>query len=272
MTPFEEHYRGLRAVAYRDLVSFFRGRVAILNAVLGPLGLLAFIGVGLNPVVDSAAVGTSFLIFVYPGMIAMSSGSIALFGGLQIFWDRQFGYLRTMLVAPVSRVGILGGKIGAATVIGLIQASAMLALAPLVGVSLTGWVVPALLAYVVLFAITLGSLGVLIGVRIRNPQSAQIVGILTFPLTFMSGTIYQVNAAPTWLAVLTKINPVTYPIAGIREVMLSRTDPEQASAVLEPYAVHVFGYRMGAWENALVAAGFAVVLLAAATWSFSRQE
>ena len=93
-----------------------------------------------------------------------------------------------------------------------------------------------------------------------------------FPVTFMSGMFFPVNSVPTWLEVLTKNNPVTYPVAGVRGVMLSRIDPNQATEILEPSAVHVFGYRMGARENALIAAGFGAVLLAAATWSFSRQK
>ncbi len=269
---FAEHYRGLFAVAYRDLISFSRGRVAVFSSLILPLGFLVFIGIGLDDVVDPSAVGASYLKFVYPGMIAMALSQTALFGGAQIFWDRQYGYLKMMLAAPVSRLGIIGGKITAVTVISLFQVAAMLVVAPFIGVSVTGWVIPALFLYLVLFSVAVGSLGVLIGVRIRSPQSAQMVGVVTFPLTFMSGMFFPVNSVPTWLEVLAKINPLTYPVAGIREVLLSRTDPDVSTAVLEPFAVHVFGYRMGAWENALVAAGFGVVLLAAATWSFSRQE
>ncbi len=71
---------------------------------------------------------------------------------------------------------------------------------------------------------------------------------------------------------LTKINPVTYPVAEVREVMLSRTDPNQATEIIEPFAMHIFGYRMGPWEDVLVTAWFGAVLLVAATWSVSHQE
>ncbi len=233
--------------------------------------MLVFIGFGLNRTVDSDELGTSFLKFIYPGMIAMVVSQTCLQSAIHIFWDRHYGYLKAVLVAPVGRSGIVVGKIIGAASVSAFQVVVVLAFAPAVGISLKGWVLLEMAGVLLLFAFAMGSLGVLIGVRLRSVQSASLAGVVLFPLTFISGMFFPINNVPTWLGVLSKVNPISYPVAGIRQAISPAAyGGEEVDGFIGAVGLEVFGHEMALWENSIVTLGLGLALFTLALFSFRR--
>ncbi len=180
--------RGTWVIAYRELLRFFTERTRMFSSFLMPLVFLAIFGAGFSRIVGNVAPGVDFIQFVYPGIIAQTVLQSSIMSGISIVWDREFGFLKEILVAPIGRSGIVLGKAAGSAVIAIMQGLIMLILAPLVGVSLTPLTVLMLIPVLVLIAISLSGLGVLIASRMRSQQSFQIVmQIVIFPLMFLSG-------------------------------------------------------------------------------------
>ena len=169
-------------------------------------------------------------------------------------------------MAPISRASVAVGKtLGAATV-ALFQGILILLFAPLIGVSLSVWTLLALLPLMFLLAASMGSLGVLLATRIRSMEAFQAVTqMLMFPMVFLSGVFFPVQGLPAWMNVLVKLNPATYGIAPIRQVMLGAS-PDS------PFSVSVLGHTMSLWENVTVMAAFGIAMTLLAMWSFGNQE
>jgi len=241
-----------------------------------PLMFLIIFGAGFNRMIGSMAPGVDFIQFMYPGIIAMTALNNSLQSGLSIVWDREFGFLKEVLVAPLSRIGIVLGKTIGTAVISLGQGFIMLALAPIIGVTVNGMIVLKLIPILIIVSIMISSLGILIASRMRSQQGFQmIIMILIMPLIFLSGVFFPVNNVPVWLEVISKINPLTYGVDAIRQVFLSGTlpatgDPIKVGSI--PIGVTVLGHNMTVLEDTLVVAVLGAVLLLMAVWSFSRQE
>jgi len=186
--------------------------------------------------------------------------------GISVVWDREFGFLKEVLVAPISRVSVaLGKTLGAATV-ALPRGIIIMLFAPLIGVSFSVWTVLALLPLMFLLAISIGSLGILLATRIRSMEAFQVVmQMLLFPMIFLSGAFFPVDGLPAWMNVLVKINPATYGIAAMRQVVLG-------TAPGSPIGINLFGHTMSLWNNVTVLAVFGTVMILLAMWSFSNQE
>ena len=139
-------------------------------------------------------------------------------------------------------------------------------LAPAIGLSFSLWTVLALLPLMALLGISIGSLGILLATRIRSMEAFQAVTqMLLFPMVFLSGVFFPVQNLPSWMNFLVKVNPVTYGIAPIRQIVLG--------AVAEPsYGISIFGHAMSIWNNITVLACFGIAMIAMAMWSFSSQE
>ena len=186
--------------------------------------------------------------------------------GMSVVWDREFGFLKEVLVAPISRASVAVGKtLGAATV-ALLQGMLILLFAPLIGVSLSLWTVLATLPLMFLLAVSMGSLGILLATRIRSMEAFQaVMQMLMFPMMFLSGVFFPVQGLPAWMNVLVKINPATYGIAPIRQVMLG-TLPDS------PFSISLLGHTMSLWDNVTVMAAFGVAMILLSMWSFGNQE
>jgi len=200
---------------------------------------------------------------MFPGIIGMTVLMTSFMAGMSVVWDREFGFLKEVLVAPISRASVAVGKtLGAATV-ALLQGMLILAFAPVIGVSISVWTVLALLPLMFLLAASLGSLGILLATRIRSMEAFQMVTqMLMFPMVFLSGVFFPLQGLPTWMNVLVKINPVTYGIDPIRQVVLGGSS----------FGITLLGHTMSLWENVAVLAVFGVAMLLLAMWSFSHQE
>lgn len=210
--------------------------------------------------------GIDFVQFMYPGIMGMSVLMGSFMSGVSIVWDREFGFLKEVLVAPISRISVaLGRTLGSATV-ATIQGIIILVLAPIIGVSISVWTVLALLPLMFLLAASMGSMGILLASRIKSTEAFQaIMQMLMFPMIFLSGVFFPMQDLPGWMSVIVKINPASYGIATIREVVLD-TSPDS------PFNIILFGHIMTIWDNIAVLAVFGFIMIILAMWSFGRQD
>lgn len=259
-----EIWRGTWVVAYREVLRFVNERSRIISSLAFPLLFLVIFGAGFGRVIGPLAPDVDFIQFMYPGIVAMTVLTSSLFAGVSVVWDREFGFLREILVAPIGRSGIVLGKAIGATLSGLLQVLLMLVLAPLLGLSLTPQIVIGLVPLVVILALGLSGLGILIASFMTSQQGFQLVmQLLIFPLIFLAGVFFPVNDVPLWLEVASKLNPLTYGVDAIRQLFLG------ADAGL---GVVVLGHTMTILEEVLVVGVLGAVLLAGAVVAFSRQE
>ncbi|MGH2488603.1 MAG: ABC transporter permease [Candidatus Limnocylindria bacterium] len=261
-----EIFRGTWVVSYRELLRFVNERSRLVGSFAQPLIFLVIFGAGFGNLIGAVAPGVDFIQFMYPGIIAMGVLTTALFAGVSVVWDREFGFLRELLVAPLGRTGIVLGKALGACVVGLLQVSLMLLIAPIVGVRVEVSTVLRLIPIVFVLSIALSGLGLLVASFMRSQQGFQLlIQLLIFPLIFLAGVFFPINQAPDWLQVVSKFNPLTYGVDAIRQVFLG----SEAGAQL---GVTVFGHTMALLEEVALMSAFAVILLSLAAWAFNRQE
>ena len=256
-------FRSIWVIAYRELVRFVQDKPRMFSSLSMPIIFLLIFGAGFGRLIGQMMPGVDYIQFMYPGILAMTVLMTSIMSGISIVWDREFGFLKEVLVSPLSRSGVLIGKAVGAATIAIIQGAIMLVLAPVVNVPINPGTVLALLPLLLILSLSLSGLGLLIGARMRSQQGFQIVmQLVIFPMMFLSGIFFPVSGVATWLAVLSKLNPVTYGIDAIRQVFLGT----------EVAGVTVFGHTMGIVDSAIVVAMVGVVLLTTALWVFNRQE
>jgi ABC-2 type transport system permease protein len=256
-------FRSIWVIAYRELVRFVQDKPRMFSSFSMPIIFLLIFGAGFGRLIGQMMPGVDYIQFMYPGILAMTVLMTSIMSGISIVWDREFGFLKEVLVSPLSRSGVLIGKAVGAATIAIIQGAIMLVLAPIVNVPINLGTVLALLPLLLILSLSLSGLGLLIGARMRSQQGFQIVmQLVIFPMMFLSGIFFPVSGVATWLEVLSKLNPVTYAIDAIRQVFLGT----------EVAGVTVFGHTMGIVDSAIVVAMVGVVLLTTALWVFNRQE
>jgi ABC-2 type transport system permease protein len=263
--------RAVKVVWYRDLLRFRTDRDRVISSFAQPLLFLFVLGKGLGASLPVNAFGDAdYSTFLFPGVLATSVMFTAVFSAISIVWDRELGFLREMLVAPVSRSSIVLGKtLGGATVATL-QSLVLLALAGLVGVPyaplmLIGCV---LLLFVVAFSIT--AFGLVLAVRVQSIQTVMPrVQLLLAPLMFLSGAFFPVTSAlPAWLHTLALVNPITYGVDAVRRLVLHYVDPAAGASV----ALHWGSWPVPIWLDVVVVGGVGALLFAVAAWLFSKTD
>ena len=256
-------FRTIWVIAYRELLRFIQDRPRMFSSFSMPIIFLIIFGAGFGRLIGQMMPGVDYIQFMYPGILAMTVLMTSVMSGVSIVWDREFGFLKEVLVSPLSRSGVLAGKAVGAATIAIIQGAIMLVLAPIVNVPINLGTVLALLPLLLILSLALSGLGLLIGARMRSQQGFQIVmQLVIFPMMFLSGIFFPVSGVATWLEVLSKLNPVTYGIDAIRQVFLGT----------EVAGVTVFGHTMGIVDSAIVVAMAGVVFLTIAIWAFNKQE
>ena len=258
--------RGVYTIWYRDILRFWHDKMRMISSIALPLLFLIVFGGGLSSRMGLLGPGIDFAQFIFPGIIGMTVLMSSFMAGVSLVWDREFGFLKEVLVAPISRISVAVGKaLGAATV-AMLQGIIILLFAPLIGVSLSVWTVLALLPLMFLLAASMGSLGILLATRIRSMEAFQaVMQMVMFPMIFLSGVFFPMDGLPVWMSVLVKINPATYGIAPIRQVVLG-TSPGSS------FDINILGHTMSLWDNIAVLAIFGAAMLLLAMWSFSHQE
>jgi ABC-2 type transport system permease protein len=216
----------LRAVSIvwrRELIRFRGDRLRAITALIQPVLFLFVLGTGLGSLAGhSLPAGISFKTFIYPGVLAMSVLFTAIFSAASIVWDREFGFLREILVAPVSRGSIVIGKCLGGATIATFQGIIFLALAGFAGVPYNPVLIIILIGELLLLSFTLTAFGVMMAARIKQFQAFMaLTQMLVLPLFFLSGALYPLSGLPTWLTVLTRIDPLTYIVGPMRHAVFS---------------------------------------------------
>jgi ABC-2 type transport system permease protein len=259
-----EIWRGAWVVAYREMLRFFLERSRLVSSFAMPLLFLVIFGAGFSKTMGSLAPGIDFVKFMYPGIIAMTVLTSSLFAGMSVVWDREFGFLKEILVAPIGRSGIVLGKAAGGAGIALSQSLILLLLAPFLGITLTPIMVLSLVPVVIILSLGLSGLGILVASFMQSQQGFQLlVQILIFPLIFLAGVFFPVNNVPTWMEIISKLNPLTYGVDAIRQIFLGSN---------RGLGVSVFGQTMSLGSEVLLVSGLGLVLLSAAVVAFNRQE
>ena len=256
-------FRSVRVIAHREFLRFIQDRPRMVSSFSMPLVFLVVFGAGFGRLIGQMMPGVDYLQFMYPGILAMPILMTSVMSGVSIVWDREFGFLKEVLVSPLNRSGVLAGKAVGAGIIAIIQGTIMLALAPVLNVPIRPATVAALIPLLLVLSLSLSSLGLLIGARMRSQQGFQLLmQLVIFPMLFLSGIFFPISGVSRWLEVLSKLNPVTYGIDAVRQAILG---PEVAG-------VTIFGHTMGIAASAAVVAMAGVVFLTAAIWAFNRRE
>jgi ABC-2 type transport system permease protein len=205
----------------RELKRYLRSRVQIVSSLAQPVFYLLALGFGFSPVFEQAGHG-SYLQFMVPGMLGMTVFLSAIFSGVAMLWDRQFGFLKETLVAPVPRIFIMMGRtLGGATV-GLLQGVVILLLCIAFGFRPQQWIsILSAFSFVAMISISFSALGTMIGSVIKDMQSFHIVAnFMIIPMVFLSGALYPLTHLPLILSVITRINPLSYGVDGLRGTLI----------------------------------------------------
>ena len=272
-----ETYRGIWVVAFRELLHFISDRTRIISSLMFPLMFLVVFGAGFSRIVGGLAGGVDFIHFVYPGIVAMTVLTSSLLSGTSVVVDREHGFLKEVLVAPLSRVGIILGKALGGSLTSLSQGIVMLAIAPIIGLSITPLLIVKLLPTLLILSLSLSGLGILMATRMHSQQGFQfLMQLIVFPLMFLAGVFFPVDGVPVWLQVVAKVNPLTYGVDAIRQIFLapliSNTTAEIPVGEVISTGITLSGHRMGVAEDVLVIGLIGSVFLLAGVWSFSRTE
>jgi len=264
--------RTIGMVWERELIRFARTRTRILSSFMQPVLFLFVLGYGMTTLIGTTA-GFTFKKFVFPGIVAMSVVMTAIFSAISIVWDREFGFLREMVVAPVSRASLVIGKTLGGASIAAVQGTVMLVLAPLIGVRLSVALVFEVIALELLMAVAMTTFGVFIASRIQKIEAFQVVmQLLLFPMLFLSGALFPLKGLPAWLAVITRVNPLTYAVDPLRRVVFAAQRMPPAAAARFSTGVSLFGYTLPiALEIGFVCC-FAGLFLVLAVKGFGRPE
>jgi ABC-2 type transport system permease protein len=265
--------RAVKVVWKRELIRFSRDRLRILTALMQPFLFLFVLGTGLSRIASAGTHGVNLRTFVYPGVLSMAVMFTAMFSAASLVWDREFGFLREMMVAPVRRSSLVLGKcLGGATVAGF-EGVIVLALAPLVGVPYAPVLIIEIFALQLLLAFTITAFGVMVAARVTQMQSFMaLMQMAIMPMYFLSGALFPVSGLPQWLTILNRIDPLTYAVDPMRRAVFAHLHISAvARKALDP-GVTWWGWRIPSLVEAAVVALIGLVMLAVAIVEFSRAE
>ncbi|MEV0665967.1 ABC transporter permease [Actinomadura luteofluorescens] len=268
--------RAVKVVLHRELIRFWRDKLRMVSGLVQPVLWLLVMGTGLSNLMarSGGPAGTVDLkTFIFPGVCAMSVMFTAMFSAGSIVWDREFGFLREMLVAPVSRAAIVVGKCIGGALVATVQGTVIVLLAGLAGVPYDPGLMLELLGLMFVGAFALTGFGVMMAARITSMQSFfGLMQMAMMPMMFLSGALYPLSGLPAWLTVLTRFNPLTYAVDPLRHAVFSRLD-------LSPELMRTFdpgvtwgGWVVPIWLEIVLVLGMGVGLMGVAILEFRRAD
>jgi ABC-2 type transport system permease protein len=265
--------RAVKIVWLRELIRFKSDRMRIVTSLVQPLLFLFVLGSGLQQLSSASTHGVDLKTFIYPGVLCIAVMFTAMFSAASIVWDREFGFLREMMVAPVRRSSIVIGKcLGGATVASL-QGVILICLAGAVHVPYDPVLLVGIFGLQLLLAFSITAFGVMVAARIKQMQSFMgVMQMIVMPMFFISGALYPVANLPEWLKLLNRIDPLTYAVDPMRRLVFDHlTVSPAARAALDP-GVTWWGWHVPALLEAGVVAGLGLLMLGIAIAEFSRGE
>jgi len=238
----------------RQVKKYFRSKTRIIGSLGQPLLFLVALGFGFGAIYKQAGRG-SYIQFLSPGIIMMSVLFTAVFSGMDLIWDRQFGFLKETMVAPVSRLEIMLGKTFGGATVAVLQGVIVFVLTLLTGFRpQSALMLPAAFCFVVLAALLFTSLGVAIASSMEDMQGFQLImNFLVMPIFFLSGALFPLQGLPKAMEIVTRIDPLTYGIDGLRSTLIN-------------------GGKFGAAQDFIILTLLTVILLAVGSFLFERIE
>lgn len=217
----EDHLTKIYALWLREFKVFLREKSRLIASTFTPILWLFVIGSGLGATSPATAPGVDYQQFIFPGIVAMSIIFSSVFFGSYIIWDRKFDFLKSVMVAPVSRGSVFVGKTLGGMTTSLIQAAILLAIGAAIGIPFTPMSLVQVVAVILLMSFGLTSLGLAFGSYMYSLEGFQmIVSFVVFPLFFLSGALFPLDDLPGWLQILTAADPATYGVDAMRYSML----------------------------------------------------
>jgi ABC-2 type transport system permease protein len=270
---FRSELRAMKIVWRRDVIRFANDRIRIVTSLVQPLLFLFVLGSGLQQVSSAGTHGVDLKTFIYPGILCLAVMFTAMFSAASIVWDREFGFLREMLVAPVSRSSIVIGKcLGGATVAS-VQGVILIALAGAVHVPYDPLLILGIFGLQLLLAFSITAFGVMVAARITQMQSFMgVMQMIVMPMFFLAGALYPVGNLPGWLTVLNRIDPLTYAVDPMRRLVFDHLDVSAAAHKALAPGVTWWGWQVPGVLEAGVVFALGMVMLAIAIWEFSATE
>jgi ABC-2 type transport system permease protein len=268
--------RAVYIIWYRDLLRYWRDRWRLVASLAQPLLFLIVFGSGLSSALGRGAQfgsrgGFSYIQFMYPGIIGMAILFTAIFGAMSIVWDREFGFLKEVLVAPIDRWAVAVGKALGGTTQAMIQGLILLVLAPFVGVRLNLVTVAELIPLAAVLAFGLSSFGVMLASMMKSLQGFQVVmNFLMMPMFFLSGALFPLQGLPGWMTWLTRLDPASYGIDPLRRVVLSGSG--RPTAVIDQFALTIGGHVLPVSLEVGVMLAFGLFMLGNAVAMFERRD
>jgi ABC-2 type transport system permease protein len=265
--------RAIRVVWRRELIRFSRDRLRILTSLIQPFLFLFVLGTGLSSLASAGTHGVNFRTFIYPGVVCMAVMFTAMFSAASIVWDREFGFLREMMVAPVRRSSIVLGKCFGGATVAAFQGLIVIAISPLVGVPYELGLILELLSLALLLAFSITAFGMMAAARISQMQSFMaVMQMAIMPLFFISGAMFSVANLPTWLAILNRLDPLTYAVEPMRRAVFTHLNVSPvARHALDP-GVTWWGWHVPTLVEAAVIAILGLAMLFIAIWEFSSVD
>lgn len=270
---FIDDLRAIEIVWRRELIRYTRSRARIFTSLIQPVVFLFILGTGLSPIVRGAGNGVDFRTFMFPGVLAMTVLFTSIFSAVSIVWDREFGFLREMMVAPVRRGAVIFGKAAGGATIATMQGFIMLLLAGLVHVPYSPVMILTITAEMALVAFALTAFGAMIASRMQQVESFQVVmQLFVMPLFFLSGAVFPITSLPGWLSVLTKVDPLTYAVDAMRRSVFEHV--HAPAAVLNTLAPGVVwhGWRLPTLLELAIVAVLGGLMMGLAINRFAKTE
>ncbi len=271
--------KDIAIIWYREVLRYWRDKPRIAGSLAMPFLFLVIFGSGLSSSIGNMLGGTDqigidYKKFMFPGIIGMTTLFTSLFSGLSVVRDKEQGFLKEILVAPVLRVCVAGGKILGASTVTMIQATLLLVFTPMVGIGLSVELVIKLWGLIFLGAVVFTGLGTFVGSRLESTEGFQmIMNFLVMPMFFLSGAFFPLKELPSWMGILVKVNPFSYVVDSMRQVIFgSMSIPESIMARLPEFGlgISIFNLRVTLWMDILIMAGLALLMGSAAMWGFNR--
>lgn len=209
-------FNAIYVIVARELKKFLREKSRLFSSIARPLLWLFIVGAGLSRLVPNN-IGMPYTQFIFPGIIGMTILFSSIFSSISIIWDKEFGFMKEILVAPVSRASIVIGKALSGTVVSTLQVLIILALYPLIGLKLSIYQLIWTISISVLLSFCISSFGIVIATFYESYESFSVImNFIIMPMFFLSGAMYPVKMLPDVLKLISKINPLTYGIDALK--------------------------------------------------------
>lgn len=269
---WRSEWRAIKIMWRRELIRFVNDRMRIVTSLVQPFLFLFVLGSGLNAFAGGATDGFNLKTFIFPGILCMSVMFAAMFSAMSIVWDREFGFLREMMVAPIRRSSIVLGKVLGGATVASVQGLLLILIAPLVDVPWSPVLIIGCFLLMLLLAATITAFGVMIAARIKQMQSFMgVMQMIIMPMFFISGALYPVNDLPGWLTVLNRLDPLTYAVDPMRKLVFNHVDnipPQLANTT----GVTWFGWSVPTALEIVIVAVLGLAMLGVAIWEFRSAE